>query len=138
VLLRKLKWYNVDSKLIESFLNERSQYVCINCNCSMKRSETLSTSLGVPQGACSSFLYFSILVNDLPKVVKQCKLIMFADDATLVIIGPPSELNELVRKLEDLDSIANWIKYSRLTLNYYKTHLMLVCKPSVRNTICLL
>jgi hypothetical protein len=138
VLLHKLKWYNVDSKLIESFLNERSQYVCVNCNCSEKRSETLPTSLGVPQGACSSCLYFSILINDLPKALKHCKLVMFADDATLVIIGLPSELNELVRKLEeDLDCVAKWIRYSRLTLNYDKIHLMLVCKPSVRSTISL-
>jgi hypothetical protein len=69
------------------------------------------------------YLYFSILINDLPKILKHCKMFMFADDATLVIIGPASELNELVRKLkEDLNSVADWLKYSRLTLNYEKIH----------------
>jgi hypothetical protein len=138
VLIHKLKWYNVNSKLIQSFLNERSQFVSVNCSCSEKRSETHFTSLGVPQGACSSCLYFSILINDLPKVLKHCKLLMFADDTTLVIIGTPSELNELVRKLvEDLESISDWLKYSRLTLNYDKIYIMLVRKQSLRDKITL-
>jgi hypothetical protein len=138
VLLHKLKWYNVNTKLIDSFLSERSQYVSVNCICSEKRSEAQTTSLGVPQGACSSCLYFSILINDLPKILKHCKMFMFADDATLVIIGPASELNELVRKLkEDLNSVTDWLKYSRLALNYEKIYLMLVCKPSIRNKITL-
>jgi hypothetical protein len=63
---------------------------------------------------------------------------MFADDATLVIIGPASEFNELVCKLkEDLDSVADWLKYCRLALNYDQVYLMLVFKPSIRNKITL-
>jgi hypothetical protein len=63
---------------------------------------------------------------------------MFADDATLVIVGPPNELNSLVEKLkEDLVNISNWMKFIRLTLNYEKIFLMLVCKPLTKLKITL-
>ena len=57
------------------FLNERTQYVSVNGNCS---DETPVTS-GVPQGSVLGPILFIYYINDMPDIVK-CFIKIFADD----------------------------------------------------------
>jgi hypothetical protein len=64
VLLHKLKWYGVDEVIINSFLSDREQYVCIKCNGCFNNSDVLPTNVGYPQGLCLSCFLFLVLMND--------------------------------------------------------------------------
>lgn len=137
ILLHKLKWYGIDSKLIESFLSDRTQFVASDCNqCPHHINNTLPTNLGIPQGLCLSCLLFLIIMNDLPTHIKNSLTIMFVDDTGLIISGEISKINELVDALEsDLTSIYNWMINSRLQLNEEKCKFMVICKKRTVPTI---
>ena len=65
------------------------------------------------------------MVNDLPSVLKHCKLTMYADDTTLYICGVDNGV--LQSKIqEDLDRISVWLAKNKLSLNIDKTHFMIL------------
>ena len=122
LLLKKLHSYGVTDNTLqwfESYLNNRSQAVNINSTLSDFRN----IDIGVPQGSILGPLLFIIFVNSLPDSV-TCKCVMYADDTTLLASSsdPVTLQTELKR---NLDMIANWFKSNQLTLNIYKTKLMI-------------
>jgi hypothetical protein len=115
VRIEKLKWYNVDSDLLQCLLSNRSQYVSCKWDGNNACSDTRYTHLGVPQGACTSCLFFNVMINDLPDVIKNCEIKLFADDGNLLINGAPCSLNTLTCDLEeDLCSVSTWLVRNRL------------------------
>jgi len=54
ILLHKLSWYGINSKLIESFLTNRRQFVNIVNETGSSNSQIEETELGVPQGSALS------------------------------------------------------------------------------------
>ena len=65
------------------------------------------------------------MVNDLPSVLKHCKLTMYADDTTLYSCGVDNRV--LQRKIqEDLYRISVWLAQNKLSLNIDKTHFMIL------------
>jgi hypothetical protein len=136
VLINKLKWYNVESELIQSLLSNRTQYVSCNCEGKDICSETKYTNLGVPQGACTSCLFFNVMINDLPDTIKNCKVRLFADDGNLLIRGPPPKVNLLKKLLEaDLGRVFSWLISNRLEMNDEKVFFVIFSKPAVSNTL---
>lgn len=72
---------------IKSYLSSRSQIVRIdNCN-----SNFLQLSTGVPQGSVIGPVLFSIFINDIPSVYKNCDTLMYADDAVIFVPGKSPE-----------------------------------------------
>lgn len=112
-------------QLVHSYLVDRSQAVC--CNGSM--STFLPISSGVPQGSVLGPILFSLYINDLPNVLKYCRIHLYADDVQLYF--DCSELNDseiTLRVNEDLDRIFTWSITNRLSLNVNKSYAIFIAE----------
>ena len=77
-------------------------------------------SCGIPQGSCLGPLLFSVFISDLPYVVKNADVVMYADACTLFCALPTSA--ELCENLQvELHNITNWVRANKLALNIVKT-----------------
>ena len=96
--------------------SDRSQRVYFNG----AFSRCKSLDCGVPQGSCLGPLLFSIFTNDMPYVLSNARVTMFADDSTLYYAAPTcSELNQVLSC--EISILFNWIKTNKLILNISKT-----------------
>ena len=115
ILLLKLKSVGLDDNSLSwphSYPISHKQITSI--------SDTLSSSLpvtvGVPQGSVLSPLLFIIYVNDMPNVIKHCKIILYADD--IVLYYSSTSANEIKKYVnKDLNLIFQWLADNLLTLN---------------------
>ena len=71
---------HIDLKLIESYLNNRKQYVTYQDNI----SETLPITIDVQQGSIIGPFICVIYINELPKSSNTFKYALYADDKTLL------------------------------------------------------
>ena len=71
-------------------------------------------------------MLFLIYVNDMSSVssVVKCKLLLYADDSALIVLGNDVYEMELTRTIV-LDSIRNWLIDSKLSLYLGKTESIL-------------
>ncbi|XP_038106649.1 uncharacterized protein LOC119766276 [Culex quinquefasciatus] len=91
-------------RLVSSFLGQRSQ--------SVRHRDTVS----------------SLVINSLPSVL-QCSYQLYADDLQIYTSGPVSEINKLIKKInEDLEAITRWAKANCLYPNPKKTQAIVFCR----------
>ena len=103
----------------QSYLKNRKQFVSI----SNSTSNTEEINTGVPQGSVLGSLLF-LYINDLHKSVKHSKTYHFADDTN--IMQSNKSLDVLSKDLrKDLISLLQWLKASKLSLNIFKTKLII-------------
>ena len=117
LLIKKLEYYGVDGKnlrWLENYLTDRTQRVQINGI----KSRTSEVESGVPQGGVLSGVLFSIYINDLPDVIKKCKVALYADDAKIYSSVESDADSDLIQK--DNDSIVEWCRLWRLNMNVRK------------------
>ena len=124
ILLQKLAHYGVQGHELEwfkSYLSKRTQFTRVNgCD-----SRVQSISLGVPQGSCLGPLLFSIYINDLPMVIDNAKVYMYADDTCISFQADSvAKLNEGLNK--DLEALDSWLSGNILSLNVAKTQSMTI------------
>ena len=78
--------------------------------------------------------WFQILINDLPKCLRFCTSILYADDTTLFVVG--NSIQCLRAKMQkDLDSLAAWLRVNHLKLNVTKTKCLLFNKEGLSSKL---
>lgn len=132
VLLDKLKFIfqfaNTSARLIESYLRDRTQSVVYN-NTS---SEFLPISSGVPQGSVLGPLLFSLYINDLPSVIRNSRIHMYADDVQLITICSTINVDHGIDKLNsDLRNILDFARKNFLQLNASKSHCLVIGRRKI-------
>ena len=122
LLLLKLCHYGIRGiayKLIQSYLNNRSQFVNIN-----KFSKMLIIKHGVPQGSNLSPLLFLIYINDFPYAL-SCHTTLFADDTCFLIQA--KNVSTLQKQCNnELSKVQQWMNCNKLTLNPNKTQVLVI------------
>ena len=124
ILVNKLSQYGVcdDSlKCFEPYISER--VLC--CSVNGYTSTLRHMKYGVPQGSILGPLLFIIYMKDLPNVVRNGEICMYADDTNLSTkVSKVSDISDQL--IPEFTNILNWLKENRLSLNFIKTKLMLI------------
>ena len=90
-------------------------------------SSPCPVSYGVPQGSILGPLLFLLYVNDIADHVKDCLLVMYADDTQIVVSGTVDELNDLISKAEKtLSDAKNYFHLNGLMVNESKTQCIFI------------
>jgi len=130
-LIFKLKHNGIRGRILRwfcTYLEERPMQVKIGSSSSKPR---IMKKIGVPQGSVLGPLLFSIYINDLPKVVMKCLMLMYADDVILYYSGKTHEEVQAALQ-EDLDRISKWSDLNGLTISISKTKSMIFYPPRLR------
>lgn len=116
VKLEKLGIRGNVCKWLVSWLTKREYYVKMQNSLSKK----YEISLGTPQGSVLGPLIFLIYVNELPNFISYGKVIMYADDTSIVISAKTQiELEYKVNYI--LQQFDHWCSQNRLIVNHNKT-----------------
>ena len=114
LLLGKLKTSGFsyhDISWIRSYLSDRSQVTRVG----NKFSSLKHFSIGVLQGSVLRPLLFNIYVNDLPRCLDTCEIIMYADDTVLYYSSPSvKEIEQHINS--DFMKVLDWLTANLLTL----------------------
>ena len=121
ILIEKCEHLNIDSFWFENYLQNRVQSVRIGSAI----SSTQKIKFGVPQGSILGPLLFLIYINDLPKYIRDCLLVIYADDTQILLTGEIDKINELMQKAKEvLISAKAYYNKNGLLLNESKTQLI--------------
>ena len=86
-------------------------------------SDYYDVEYGTPQGSCLGPLLFLIFTNDLHLNLLYCSCILFADDTTLFVTHRNVTYMEWCIQ-EDMETLHDWFKANKLTLNISKSVVM--------------
>ena len=125
--LRKLWEIGIHSNVflwLKSYLLERSQLVRLRGYV----SDEVNVTSGVPQGSHLGPLLFIIFINDITRTVKNCKVLIYADDVKLYrIVSSPLNSSAIQR---DLVAIQHWATTNDLRLNILKCQIISFTKSA--------
>ena len=108
-----LLWFN-------SYLHNRKQCVVIQGSA----SDLAVQERGVPQGSTLGPLLFSIFINDLPSIFKDCNVQLYADD-TVIYTSNTNLLQIQSTMQQNFNKLESWLSANKLIINKTKTNTML-------------
>ena len=120
-LLYKLKKYKIRGKFhnwITAFVQNRSQCVVVNGTLSTEQK----VRSGVPQGSVLGPLLFLLYINDLPNVVKDSTVKIFADDTKLYLSQPKDISFESLHN--DIERVLIWTAENQLSVAFHKSNIL--------------
>ena len=103
ILLDKCTKLSIDNFWFDSYLKDRIQSVRIGT----VLSSPTKISFGVPQGSILGPLLFLIYINDLPQFIRDCLLVIYADDTQILLTGDIDKINELMQRAKVILTIAS-------------------------------
>jgi hypothetical protein len=131
ILLQKLGMYGCDTTCVrwfESYLSCRCQRVYFTDGV---KSDLCQVKHGIPQGSILGPLCFSLYINDMPLVMPEVKVHMYADDTTIYVIGKcKSSIEKALQQA--LNALTSWCSSNRMVINVKKSNCMLICSPQKR------
>jgi hypothetical protein len=131
ILCEKLDHYGIRGKInvwLKSYLTQRSQYVEMSSNDNkyvMKRynSSLKNIKFRIPQGSILGPLLFLLYINDLPCHISNGKLVLLADDTTILITE--KNIIDLQEKIgRAMTQLESWFSKNNLIINTDKTKAM--------------
>ena len=129
-LLNKLANFGLDKntlKWCKSYLHQRKQKTKFK---KFTSTEHIVTS-GVPQGSILGPIFFICFTNDMPNYFSNCKIISYADDTQIIIIG--DNIQQVKLKLEEIIKLAQkWYNENSLMNNASKTEILIIGKPNTK------
>ena len=128
ILLYKLDYYGIRGpcyKLLNSYLNNRKQYVCLPGY----KSSLVDVECAVPQGSVLGPLLFILYVNDTRNALQTIPR-LFADDTRLFLTAKNIVDLEIIGNSE-LGSLINCMDTNKLTVNPTKSKLIVI-NPKLR------
>ncbi len=120
-LIEKLKYYGISGRLVdwvEAWLSDRCQRVRVNDS----YSSSSPVQSGVPQGSCLGPLLFLLYINDLPQVIREAKLSLFADDCKLYFFARHTHQRTVLQ--EALSAVMTWCDRNQLVLALAKCSIL--------------
>lgn len=121
-MIMKLEEYGIINNELNwfaNFLNNRKQ----KTKYKNQISNEIIVPIGLPQGTSLSVILFVLYINDIVRVPKYSKIVMFADDTALIIKS--NNVNDAISKMnEDMIAVFNWLNINKLVLNINKTKWM--------------
>ena len=128
ILLVKLKKYGIGGEVLQwlqNYLSDRKQIV----NWKNVESDPIENNLGVPQGSILGPLLFILYINDIPEIIKEGKINLFADDTMIYVVN--KDVDVLVSILQnELIRVNKYMSVNKLKLNTNKTKFMLLCSDN--------
>lgn len=107
--------YGLEKELITNYLFNRKQIVSYNHTLSLKHP----VLCGVPQGSVLGPLLFLLAFNDIGEVLKNSKILLYADDTVIYTCGKTKQEIES-RLQEDFRRVAEWMEQNDLVTNMKK------------------
>lgn len=121
ILLGKLEAIGFAPRLLQllsNYLSGRRQYVRYGCYV----SSPYFTHSGVNQGSILGPLLFLLMINDVVKVFKHAKCLLYADD--LKVYMETVAESDCMLLQDDIDAFLEWSELNRMELNLSKCYVM--------------
>ena len=120
-LIAKLDNYGFRGKLLNvlrSYLEHRTQRVAVRTIL----SDPMDVTSGTPQGGVLSGLLFALYINDLPDVINNARIYIYADDVKLMMpVNNAQDINELQ---SEINAQSDWCDTWGLPLNPAKCQVL--------------
>ena len=138
LLLEKLTMYGIDTDWFADYLAGHTQQVRMRgANGTDINSRPRDNSIGVFQGGSLSCVLFMLFSNDLSLYVPEgVKILQFADDTQILIVGKKKDLPIIVSTMESaLDTLYQWFCRNGMKVNTAKTQMLVLGTPGMLRTL---
>ena len=118
---------------LASYLNNRKQKVVLDSD----ESSLIELQNGVPQGSILGPLLFTILVNDISNVIRNCQYHLYADDTQLYLKTKVEDALDSILKInDDLERIAKFSLNNSLKINEDKSKVIVFGSKNNLSRLC--